>query len=60
MKKQVYVVPHSHWDREWYFSLEDSNTLLGENLDFLVDYLEQEPAFPTYCFDGQYWSGYIV
>ncbi|MCB5955992.1 glycoside hydrolase family 38 C-terminal domain-containing protein [Enterococcus sp. CWB-B31] len=54
MKKKVYVVPHSHWDREWYFSIEDSNTLLCENLDFLMEYLENNPEFPTYSFDGQY------
>ena len=54
MKKKVYVVPHSHWDREWYFSIEDSNTLLSENMEFLMGYLSAHAEFPTYCFDGQY------
>ncbi|MGY3777973.1 glycoside hydrolase family 38 N-terminal domain-containing protein [Isobaculum melis] len=53
MKKQVFVVPHSHWDREWYFSIEDSNTILSENMAELLTFLEQTPNFPTYTFDGQ-------
>lgn len=53
MKKQIFVVPHSHWDREWYFSIEDSNTLLSENMSELIDFLENNPDFPTYTFDGQ-------
>lgn len=52
-KQKVYVVPHSHWDREWYFSIEDSNVLLVENLSYLIDYLESHPEFPSYTFDGQ-------
>lgn len=53
MKKKVYVVPHSHWDREWYFTLEDSNILLGENLNFLIEYLENNNEFKSYTFDAQ-------
>lgn len=52
-KKKVYVVPHSHWDREWYFSIEDSNILLTENMRYLIDFLENNPQFPSYTFDGQ-------
>lgn len=49
----VHVVPHSHWDREWYFTLEDSNILLIENLDYLINVLEKDDQFKTYVFDGQ-------
>lgn len=51
--KRVYVVPHSHWDREWYFTIEDSNILLIENLDYLMDVLEENLEFTSYCFDAQ-------
>lgn len=51
--KQVHVVPHSHWDREWYFTIEDSNAMLVEHLDFLVNYLEQNEDYPYFVFDGQ-------
>ncbi|ROU15914.1 alpha-mannosidase [Kluyvera ascorbata] len=50
--KHVYVVPHCHWDAEWYFTCEDSHILLVENLDYLLDLLENDPQFPSYTFDG--------
>ncbi|MGR3766024.1 glycoside hydrolase family 38 N-terminal domain-containing protein [Rossellomorea sp. NS-SX7] len=53
MKKRVYVVPHSHWDREWYFTIEDSNVLLAENLDHLLDVLEKDGDYTGYVFDAQ-------
>ncbi|MFL8939253.1 glycoside hydrolase family 38 C-terminal domain-containing protein [Rossellomorea oryzaecorticis] len=53
MKKRVYVVPHSHWDREWYFTIEDSNVLLAENLDHLLDVLEKDEDYTGYVFDAQ-------
>lgn len=52
-KKKVYVVPHSHWDREWYFSIEDSNVLLSENIPYLMDVLEGDNDFSSYTFDAQ-------
>ncbi len=51
--KKVHIVPHSHWDREWYFTIEDSNALLVEHLDFLIDYLEKNEDYPYFVFDGQ-------
>ncbi|MFB5195837.1 glycoside hydrolase family 38 C-terminal domain-containing protein [Neobacillus sp. KR4-4] len=51
--KRVYVVPHSHWDREWYFTIEDSNVLLVENLDHLIEVLENNYAYTGYVFDAQ-------
>ncbi|NFG41063.1 alpha-mannosidase [Clostridium botulinum] len=53
IKKKVYVVPHSHWDREWYFSIEDSNVLLSENILYLMDVLEGDKEFSSYTFDAQ-------
>lgn len=52
-QSNVHIVPHSHWDREWYFTLEDSNVLLVENLDRLLDVLESDPTYVSYVFDGQ-------
>lgn len=53
MKKKVYVVPHSHWDREWYFTIEDSNILLSENMPYLMDVLEHDKEYKSYTFDAQ-------
>lgn len=52
-KKKVYVVPHSHWDREWYFTIEDSNVLLSENIHYLMDVLENDKSYNSYTFDAQ-------
>ncbi|WP_406944915.1 glycoside hydrolase family 38 C-terminal domain-containing protein [Halobacillus sp. SY10] len=52
-KKRVYVVPHSHWDREWYFTIEDSNLLLAENMDHLIHLLESNKEYHGYVFDAQ-------
>jgi alpha-mannosidase len=51
--KKVFVVPHSHWDREWYFTIEDSNVLLVENLDYLMQVLEKDQGYSGYVFDAQ-------
>ncbi|MCJ7687856.1 MAG: alpha-mannosidase [Clostridiaceae bacterium] len=52
-KKKVYVVPHSHWDREWYFTIEDSNILLSQNMPYLMEVLEKDSNFNSYTFDAQ-------
>jgi alpha-mannosidase len=52
-KKKVYVVPHSHWDREWYFTIEDSNILLSQNMPYLIEVLEKDSNFNSYTFDAQ-------
>lgn len=52
-EKQIHIVPHMHWDREWYFSTEESQILLVNNMDEIMDTLEQHPDYPTYVLDGQ-------
>ncbi|MGI8315830.1 mannosylglycerate hydrolase [Halobacillus mangrovi] len=51
--KQVHVVPHMHWDREWYFSTEESRILLVNNMEEIMDRLENYPDYPYYVLDGQ-------
>lgn len=53
MKKKVYVVTHTHWDREWYFTIEDSNLLLVENMNYLIDTLEQNENYKSFLYDAQ-------
>ncbi|MGA3376105.1 hypothetical protein [Lactiplantibacillus pentosus] len=50
---QIHIVPHMHWDREWYFSTEESQILLVNNMDEIMDMLEQHPDYPAYVLDGQ-------
>lgn len=52
-KKNVHIVPHMHWDREWYFTTEESRILLVNNMEEILDMLENNPDYPYYVLDGQ-------
>jgi mannosylglycerate hydrolase len=42
-----------HWDREWYFSTEESRILLVNNMEEIMEMLENNPEYPYYVLDGQ-------
>jgi alpha-mannosidase len=50
---EIIVVPHTHWDREWFFSFQQYRYYLVQFLDGLLDLLEQEPSFTHFHGDGQ-------
>ena len=50
---KVFVVPHVHWDREWYFTCEESQVLAVRDFNEVLDHLEQNPDYPSYVLDGQ-------
>src|SRR5215470_5174298 len=47
------VVPHTHWDREWYQPFQAFRGRLVRLMDRLIDVLEQDPAFTHFHLDGQ-------
>jgi alpha-mannosidase len=47
------VVPHTHWDREWYLPFEQFRLRLGAVVDGVLDTLEGDDAFTTFTLDGQ-------
>src|SRR3954471_23378937 len=47
------VVPHPHWDREWYLPFEQFRLRLGAVVDGVLDTLERDPAFTSFTLDGQ-------
>ncbi|PZE21145.1 mannosylglycerate hydrolase [Paenibacillus xerothermodurans] len=51
--KKVHIVPHMHWDREWYFSTEESRILLVNNMEEIMHMLETNSDYPYYILDGQ-------
>lgn len=53
MKKNVHIVPHMHWDREWYFTTEESRILLVNNMEEIMTMLETNEEYPNYVLDGQ-------
>jgi alpha-mannosidase len=48
----VYVVPHTHWDREWYATFETFRAQLVELWDQLLMLTEADPDF-RFLMDGQ-------
>ncbi len=50
--RKIYVVPHTHWDKEWYFSTKDSFVLLDQVFKNVIEFLENDPNL-TFCMDGQ-------
>ena len=51
--RRVAVVPHTHWDREWYESYQTFRLKLIDLLDDLIPLLEADPAYSNYLLDGQ-------
>jgi alpha-mannosidase len=52
-KRHLVVVPHTHWDREWYATHEQFRYRLVRLIDRLLDILEGDPAFRHFTLDGQ-------
>ena len=51
--RHLVVVPHTHWDREWYLTHEAFRFRLVHLLDDVLDLLERDPAFRHFTLDGQ-------
>ena len=49
----LHIVPHVHWDREWYFTARESQILLHYHLKNVLEHLENHPEFKYYVLDGQ-------
>ena len=52
-KQRAHIIPHTHWDREWYLPYERHHMLLIELMDSLLDTLDRDPAFRSFHLDGQ-------
>ena len=50
---RVHITPHMHWDREWYFTTEESRILLVNNMEEILARLEQDDEYKYYVLDGQ-------
>src|SRR6267142_1408248 len=50
---RVFVVPHTHWDREWEERFESYRARLVPMVSRLLDLLERDPSFRSFTFDGQ-------
>lgn len=52
-KQTLYVVPHTHWDREWYGSYQLFRLRLVRLMNKLLALLERDPDYKTFNLDGQ-------
>ena len=52
-RRHVAVVPHTHWDREWYEPFQTFRLKLVDLLDTLIPLLETDPSYAHYLLDGQ-------
>lgn len=50
---RIWVVPHTHWDREWYLPFQHFRLRLVRTVDEILEVLETDPAFKTFTLDGQ-------
>jgi alpha-mannosidase len=48
-----HLIPHTHWDREWYLPQAAFLARLVPALDDLIDRLKRQPAFRSFLLDGQ-------
>lgn len=48
----VHLIPHTHWDREWYLPFQSFRMRLVELVDRVLDMLEADEAF-RFTLDGQ-------
>src|ERR671927_326161 len=53
MPTRVAIVPHTHWDREWYSPFQTFRLRLVDLLDDLLPMLERDPSYAHFLLDGQ-------
>ena len=52
-KTKVHIIPHSHWDKEWYFTSSRSKIYLIKHIKEVLDVLENKEDFGFFLMDAQ-------
>lgn len=52
-KKRVFIISHTHWDREWYMGFEEHHMRLINLIDDLLYLFKHDPDFDSFHLDGQ-------
>jgi mannosylglycerate hydrolase len=50
---EIYLVPHTHWDREWYQPFDEFLVRLVRMMDGLIELLGTDDRFAHFHLDGQ-------
>jgi alpha-mannosidase len=48
-----HLIPHTHWDREWYLPRAGFQARLVPALDAVIELLQKDPTYRTFLLDGQ-------
>src|ERR1700730_6873303 len=51
--RRIAVVPHTHWDREWYEPFQTFRLKLVRLIDGLLDQMERDSSYTHFLLDGQ-------
>lgn len=51
--RRVNIVPHTHWDREWYRTFQSFRMRLVDLVDGLLDRLDGDAGYAHFMLDGQ-------
>lgn len=51
--KNIIIVPHTHWDREWYLTFQEFRAKLVIMIDKLLHILNTDSEYKNFTFDGQ-------
>src|SRR5262245_35479322 len=51
--RTLLVVPHTHWDREWYLTFQQFRMKLVATVDAVLDIMERDPSYARFLLDGQ-------
>ncbi len=49
----ILIVPHTHWDREWYQTFQQFRFRLVQVVDKLLDLIEHDETYQYFMLDGQ-------
>ena len=49
----IHILPHTHWDREWYQPFQEFRLRLVHTIDTLLDILAAEPATVEVSDEGE-------
>jgi alpha-mannosidase len=52
-RQLVNLVPHTHWDREWYEPFQSFRLRLVDVVDGLLDLMESDESYEKFLLDGQ-------
>lgn len=52
MNREIKILMHTHWDREWYFTKDETQVLLRNHMFQVIEFLEENEDI-IYILDGQ-------